>query len=287
VWSTRPGPSWANPARKPSQPRARTEEAGIEVKALGGIGIGAPGAIDHERGVVLEAVNLRWTDFPLAEVMTDHFKLPVVLDNDVNVAVFGEWKLGAGRGVTELLGVWLGTGVGGGLILNNALYQGAFHTAGEIGHTILFPGGALGTRSLEQNCSRTAIAERLLRLIRSNHPSSLAKEVIEDGAVLKSKLIAAAYDQGDSLTREVVDEAARLLGTSIAGIVTVLSLPRVVLGGGLTEALGKPFVSSVKKAVRAEVFPHRLRDVEVVGTTLEDDAGLLGAALLARERLAK
>jgi glucokinase len=100
-------------------------------------------------------------------------------------------------------------------------------------------------------------------------------------------LIAAAYDQGDSLTREVVDEAARLLGTSIAGIVTVLSLPRVVLGGGLTEALGKPFVSSVKKAVRAEVFPHRLRDVEVVGTTLEDDAGLLGAALLARERLAK
>lgn len=261
--------------------------AGIGPDALGGIGIGAPGAIDHERGIVIEAVNLRWNDYPLAKVMSERFGLPVVLDNDVNVAVYGEWKSGAGQGVTDLLGVWLGTGVGGGLILNNALYQGARHTAGEIGHTTLFPGAALGTRSLEQNCSRTAIAERLMRLIRSNHKSSLSREVIEEGSVVKSKMIAAAYAEGDPLTREVVDEAARLVGISVAGVVTLLSLPRVVLGGGLVEALGKPFVAAVKRTVKEEVFPSRLNDVEVVPSALEDDAGVIGAALLARERLTK
>jgi glucokinase len=260
-------------------------EAGLSPSALGGVGVGAPGAVDHISGVVLEAVNLRWNEVPLAEILTQKVGVPTVLDNDVNVAVFGEWKMGAGRGVSELLGVWLGTGIGGGLILSNQLYQGGFLTAGEVGHTTLFPGAALGTRSLEQNCSRTAVADRLTRLIRSNHKSSLARVLSEEGGQIKSKAIAAAYDEGDDLTREVVDEVANLLGIAIANVVTLLSLPRVVLGGGLTEAVGKPLVSGVRKSVREHVFPDRCRDVEVVASLLEDDAGVVGAALLARERL--
>lgn len=260
------------------------EQAGIGVKQLGGLGIGAPGAIDPARGVVLEAVNLRWNDVPLAEILADRLGIPVVVDNDVNVAIYGEWKMGSGKGVTELLGVWVGTGVGGGLILRGTLYEGGLFTAGEIGHTVLFPGMPLGQRSLEQNCSRTAVADRLVKLIKANHSSSLSQSVIE-GEMIKSKLIADAYESGDSLTREVVDEVAHHLGIAIANAVTLLSLPRVVLGGGLTEAIGKPFVNEVKKSVKQHVFPDRCRQVEIVASELEDDAGLLGAALLAREKL--
>jgi glucokinase len=263
------------------------QEAKIDSHDLWGVGVGAPGAVDHISGVVLEAVNLRWNDVPLAEILTQRVGVPTILDNDVNVAVFGEWKMGAGKGVSELLGVWMGTGIGGGLILNNQLYQGSFLTAGEIGHTTLFPGVPIGSRSFEQNCSRTAVADRLVRLIRSNRHSSLAPAVHEEGGgQVKSKMIAQAYEEGDELTREVVDEVAHFIGIVVANAVTLLSLPRVVLGGGLTEAVGKPLVSAVRKSVREHVFPERCRDVEIVASALEDDAGIVGAALLARQRLA-
>jgi glucokinase len=261
------------------------EQAGMSVKQLGGLGIGAPGAVDATRGVVLEAVNLRWNDVGLAGILQDKLGIPVVVDNDVNVAIYGEWKMGAGQGVTELLGVWLGTGIGGGLILNGKLYEGALFTAGEIGHTIFYPNAPMGSRTLEENCSRTAVAERLVKLIKANSPSKLSETVLA-GETIKSKLIAEAYESGDALTHEVVDEVAKLVGIAVANVVTVLSLPRVILGGGLTEAIGKPFVTEVKKSVKEFVFPDRCRQVEIVASELEDDAGLLGAALLAREKLA-
>lgn len=263
---------------------AACEQAGISARQLGGLGIGAPGAVDPARGVVLEAVNLRWNDVPLAEILKEKLGIPVVVNNDVNVAVYGEWKMGTGKGVSELLGVWIGTGIGGGLILNNKLYEGAFFTAGEVGHTVFYPGAPMGSRSLEENGSRTAVAERLAKLVKANHPSSLAETVLGGGSI-KSKLIAEAYGAGDPLTRDVVDEVARIVGIAVANVVTLLSLPRVLLGGGLTEAIGKPFVAEVKKSFKEHVFPDRCRQTEIVASQLEDDAGLLGAALLAREKL--
>lgn len=260
-------------------------EAGITPAQLGGLGIGAPGAVDPHLGIVLEAVNLRWNDVPLAKILKTKLGIPVYIENDVNVAVYGEWKHGSGRGASDLLGIWLGTGVGGGLVLNNSLYGGALFTAGEIGHTTLFPNAALGTRSLEQSCSRSSVADRIVRLIRANHPSSLAKTVMEEGQI-KSKAIAEAFREGDSLTVRVIEEAAMLVGIAAANVVTLLSLPRVILGGGLTEAIGKPFVSLVKKTVREHAFPERCKLVEVVASELEDDAGLVGAGMLAREMLA-
>ncbi|MGE3108338.1 MAG: ROK family protein [Phycisphaerales bacterium] len=259
-------------------------QAGTTAAQLGGLGIGAPGAVDPNLGVVLEAVNLRWNDVPLAKILKSKLSTPVYVENDVNVAVYGEWKHGSGRGATDILGIWMGTGVGGGLVLNSALYSGAFFTAGEIGHTTLFPGAAMGTRSLEQNCSRTAVADRIIRLIRSNYPSSLAPTVMEEGQI-KSKAIAEAFRSGDELTIRVIDEVAVLVGIAAANVVTLLSLPRVILGGGLTEAIGKPLVSLVKKTVREYAFPDRCKQVEVLASELEDDAGLIGAAMLAREQL--
>lgn len=259
-------------------------DAGVSCeKDVRGLGIGAPGAIDPSRGVVLEAVNLRWNEVPLAELLREKLGVPVHVDNDVNVAVYGEWKMGAGRGCDNLLGAWVGTGVGGGLVLDGKLFAGGFHTAGEIGHTVLLPGAPMGRRTLEQNCSRTAITDRLVYLIQANEESMLLDLANGDVSKIKSKLIAEAYRQGDDLVRSVVDEAASLLGVSLAGLVTVLSLERIVLGGGMTEAMGEPFVRHVRERVRAEVFPDRCRAVEVVASELEDDAGVVGAAFLAKE----
>ncbi len=261
------------------------KESRLKLSDIAGVGIGAPGAIDPDTGTVIEAVNLRWDNVPLAELLGKKLGKRVVVDNDVNVAVYGENKLGAGENASDLLGVWLGTGIGGGLILNGELYYGNFFSAGEIGHTTLFPGNPPGARSLEQNCSRTSVVERLAKLIRSNHKSVITSLVDGDLSQIKSKTIAKAYEMGDELTVEVVDNAANLVGVAIASVVTLLSLGRVVLGGGLTEALGDPLVDRVKKSVRTHVFPDKCKSVKVVGTKLLDDAGVLGAALIAIERL--
>ncbi|CAG1010847.1 glucokinase [Phycisphaerales bacterium] len=262
-------------------------EAGVEVSALGGIGIGAPGAVDPIKGVVLEAVNLRWDDVPLAEILTKRLKIKTFLDNDVNAAVYGENRLGAGKNAKNILGVWIGTGIGGGLILNGELYYGHYLTAGEIGHTVLFPNLPRGIRSLEQNCSRTSIVDRLVKLIRANHKSKVTGEVGDEFEKIKSRTLARYYREGekeDKLVIEVVDAAADLLGQSIGSIVTLLSLPRVVLGGGLTEALGPVFVERVERVVKEVAFPDACKKVDVVESSLEDNAGVFGAAMIAMER---
>lgn len=267
--------------------QAACMQAGLTVTQLAGVGIGAPGAIDPATGVVLEAVNLRWDNVPLAKILQAKLRVPVLVDNDVNVALFGEWKAGAARGDRDVLGIWVGTGIGGALILNNHVYAGGFFTAGEIGHTILYPNAPMARRSLEQNCSRTAIADRLVALMRQNRKSMLLQLCGGDLTQIKSKMIAAAYSEGDKLTSEVLDETAQLLGVAIANVVTLLSLKKIVVGGGLTEALGEPWVKKIRKAVREIAFPERVQQVQVVASELEDDAGLLGAAMLAREKLAR
>jgi glucokinase len=247
-------------------------------------GLGIPATIDFDRGVAIHAVNLTITDVPVRDLMQERIGLPVYVDNDANVAALAEHLYGAGRGAQNVVMLTIGTGIGGGLILNGRLYYGHFKTAGEIGHMVLFPGNPLGTRSLEQNCSRTAVVDRLVRLISSNHKSMISSLTDEDLTKIKSKTIGKAYADHDDLAVEVLEEVAELLGTAIAGVVTLLSLPRVVLGGGLTEALGQPFVDLVQKSTRRVAFPDLCKKVDVVASKLEDNAGVFGAAMIAMER---
>lgn len=259
--------------------------AKIEVSQLGAVGIGAPGAVDPDKGIVVEAVNLRWNDVNVAQLLGRKLKIPVFLDNDVNVALIGEHRLGSARGCKHVLGIWVGTGIGGAIILNGQMHYGHHFSAGEIGHTTLFPGNPIGDRSLEQNCSRTAIANRLALLIRSNHKSKISQEVGLDLDKIKSRTIANAYEANDLLTHEVIEGAADLIGTAAANVVTLLSLERVVIGGGLTEALGKPFVDRIQKTTRRLAFPDPCKKVDVVASKLEDNAGVYGAAIIATERV--
>jgi len=259
-------------------------DTGIERARLSCLGIGTPGPVDPSTGVVLEAVNLRWDNAPLRDVLQAQTGVDVVVDNDVNAAIYGEWKRGAGRGAGHVLGVWVGTGVGGGLVLNGQPFGGHFHSAGEIGHMILVPGAAPGSRSLEHNCSRTAIAERIAQLVRANRKSTIAG-AINDGKRIKSRVLGDAYKSGDELVCEVINDAANRLGMAIGSIVTLLSLQRVVIGGGLTEALGEPYVQRVREAALREAFPAAVRQVEIVESALGDDAGIIGAGLAALDRL--
>lgn len=257
-----------------------------KLKQVDAVGIGAPGAIDFENGVVVNAVNLRWRDFPLKKEIEDMLERPVRIDNDVNVGAWGEYKAGAGRGFDNQFSMFIGTGIGGGLIFDGQLFHGPAGTAGEIGQTILHAGGGIGRRTLEQWASRTAIADTILQLVRSNRPSMVTDLINGDPSKLRSKALSEAYAARDPLVQEVLDQAARDIGYAAANVVTLLSLPCVVLGGGLVEAIEDAWIDKVRDAFAEVVFPHSLRDTQVRVSTLGDDAGVVGAALLAEEMVA-
>jgi len=269
-------------ARIAAQVRDVCAQADVEPGAVRAVGIGAPGAIDPKAQIVIHAPNIGWRNIALGDRLSETLAgTPVVVDNDVNVAVLGEARLGAGEGARHMLGVWVGTGVGGGLLLNGRLHYGAFGSAGEIGHFHAHPYNQPGSRSLEHNCSRSALADRITKLINANRPSIVTELVDGDFSRIRSKVIAEAYRRNDALVRDVVEHAADLLGIIIGGTITLLSLERVVMGGGLTEALGEPFVELVRAGAQRVIFPDAAKAAQIVVTQLSDDAGVAGAALLA------
>jgi len=258
------------------------EEAGLKPEKLAAVGIAAAGAINVSSGIVIEAPNLRWRDLPLRDLLQDKLGCPVVVENDVNGAVWGEHVCGAGVGRGDVLGVWVGTGVGGGLVINGEIYHGAQHTAGEIGHAILFPNRPKGDRTVEDHCSRSGMA-RLIQQRLHAFPGSAILDVTEGtGKITGSKQLAAAYQARDPLAVDIIETGARYLGSAIASWVTVLALDTVIIGGGVTEALGQPYLDIIRASFDDAVFPSRNRACALLMTKLADNAGLLGAAFLAQ-----
>ncbi len=267
--------------------RALLAKAGLtDVDQVGGLGIGAPGTVNVDTGVVRNAVNLCWPQYPLGRKLAAALKLPVVVDNDVNVGAWGEHVAGAGRNYDQMLAVFVGTGIGAGLVLDGRMYRGHFQTAGEIGQTVLMPHGSPGRRTLENHASRTAVVNIIRDLILSNHRSSIAQAVGGDMGKIRSRVLADAVARGDPLAVRVVEHSAAYVGLSIANTVTMLSLPCVVLGGGLVEALGDRYLKMVRTAFEQNVHPPELKACKLLLSRLGDDAGIVGAAFLARDRLA-
>jgi len=258
-------------------------QLGVARTDLAATGVGAPGVMNPRTGVVRIAVNLGWIDTPLSDALSAKLGMPVALENDVNAALLDEWKLGAAKGSDNILGVWLGTGVGGALVLEGHLHYGGYLSGGELGHTIVFPDAPPTRRTLEQNASRSAVVRRLAQLIDQGRPSIVTDLTDGDPSTATSAQIAQAHASSDALVVEVIDELVSTLGVSLGSAVTLLSLDRIVIGGGLGEALGDEFCTRVETAVRAIAFPDQCKDVRVVPSMLRENAGLLGAALRGRD----
>ncbi|MEM1165146.1 MAG: ROK family protein [Planctomycetota bacterium] len=273
--------------------RAAANQAGITADQLASIGFAAPGGCDPVRGIVYETGNLGWPhNFPLGDEMAKRLPgPPIVVDNDVNAAAFGEFRYGAAKDDPDLLAVWVGTGIGGGLVIDGRLHHGSLGTAGEIGQTLLLPSSPTGERLTEHACSRLAVVSRIALLIRRGRPSMVADLLREqegddaDPRRIDAAMVARAYHAGDELAVTVINESADLLGTAIANTLTVLAIGAVVLGGGLSEQCGHPYVERIAAATRAHFFPSAVGErIRFALTELRENAGLLGAAAIARDR---
>ena len=271
---------------------ARTAaDVGIKAKALGAVSIGAPGTIDVARGVVHDAPNLGWRNVRLAAELKSRLGVPVIVDNDVNVGVVGEHAFGAGERVSELVGVFVGTGIGGGIICGGELYEGGHGWAGEIGHMVLLADGPVcgcGHRGCaEALASRTAMERDVRAAVKAGRKTAVTgimKERNKDR--MTSSVIQAALGKKDPVMKEVIERAEYYLGILVANLVNALDPERVVIGGGIAGRLGEDFVGLIRRTA-AEYFlhPEAIKRVKIVKGTLGDDAGALGAVVLARKRL--
>ncbi|MFP3939140.1 MAG: ROK family protein [Thermoanaerobaculia bacterium] len=253
----------------------------------GRLGVGVAGQVDSRHGVVRSTPNLiGWRDFPLARSLEDALDLPVAVTNDVNATTLAEHAVGAGRGADDLLVVFVGTGVGGGIVAGGRLVDGAGGYAGEIGHmTIVVDGRPCSCRNrgcLEAYVGGWAIAERAREAV---DEAPEAGEVLLDAAGGRNRITAATVDRvadsGDPLARRLVEETGHFLGAGLVGAVHALNPARVVLGGGVIEGM-PDLVAAAAAHVRERAMEVFLEDLEIVPTTLGADAGVIGAAVYAR-----
>jgi glucokinase len=264
------------------------EQASLKTSDLSGIGIGSPGDADEETGVVSEARNLpNWIDpFPLAENLSKELGPSVKIGNDVSVAVQGEFELGAGKEFDTVLGVWWGTGVGGGLILDGKTWLGR-GAAAEIGHVVVKQGGARCTCGrkgcMEAYAGRMAMEIKARKEVKNGAKTNLFKIMEEHG---RDRLTSGIWDRalkhGDDLATRLVDRAVKALGTGIASSVNLIDPEAVIIGGGLGERLGEKYV----RRIAARMHPHLFvddRPPEMRLAALGDLGGAIGAALLVKK----
>jgi len=256
------------------------------------VGIGAPGQIDYKRGVLILGPNLgqHMDNLPLASLLGKRLDLPVTLGNDVQVAAVGEHRFGAGKGHDDFMCVFVGSGIGGAIVQGGKLRLGASNTAGEIGHIVVDVGGRLcgcgGQGHLEAYASRSSVVRAILSSIRAGRESVLREAVslplpeTPSGTALRSKAIAKAVAEGDALTLEAIADAARYLGAGLVSAINFYNPGRIILGGGFVDAVDLLFVQAEARA-RAEALMAAGRSVEIVRSALGDDAGIMGAAVLA------
>ena len=270
--------------------REAIDGAELKPSQIRAIGIGSPGPLDPETGVIIFAPNLGWSNVPLKAKLEANLSIPTFVDNDVNVGTLGEYAFGAGRGVKNLVGIFVGTGIGGGIILDGKLFHGVNKTAGEVGHMIVeVKGPRCGCGNfgcLEAVASRTAITRDLQKAILKKGKKSKLTELNGGNLdLIRSKAIARAVKHGDKPTIKVVQRAAKYLGISVASIVHFLNPEMVVLGGGVVEAMGDSLLDPIRHAAAEYALPTTMDGVQIVAATLGDNAGVIGASVLARERL--
>ncbi|MDR0788215.1 MAG: ROK family protein [Gemmatimonadota bacterium] len=248
---------------------------------IAGIGIGSPGPLDRKAGVVINTPNLGWRNFPLRDLVANAVNLPATLDNDANCATYGEWWLGAAKGVDTVVGLTLGTGIGGGIVLDGRIYHGVSDVAGEIGHMTI---DSTGRRCkcgnygcLEAYASGPAIALRAVEGIEAGVETVLSDMV---GGRLEDITAATVYEgvvAGDEYATEVMKDTAKFLGAGVANIINVLNPEMVVISGGVTRA-GDYLFAPLRAEVRRRSFRAAEERCAIVPGELPGTAGVVGAA---------
>ena len=246
-----------------------------------GVGIGAPGPLDREKGIVIVAPNLGWRNFPLRDRIAEKLHLPATLDNDANCATVGEWWQGAAKGGRNVIGMTIGTGIGGGLIIEGQLFHGASDVAGEIGHTTIDLNGRhckCGNYGcLEAYASGPAIAVRAREVLVREETASLLPSLV-GGKLddITAETVYRAAQQGDAVASEIVRDTARYLGVGIANMLNILNADVVVVAGGVTQAGDALFVP-LRAEVRRRAFRPAVDATRIVPGQLPGTAGVVGA----------
>ncbi len=266
--------------------RQALSEAGVGAGEIAGVGISAPGPLDPARGVVLDAPNLvGWHNVPLASIVAEKLGVPTILENDAAAACYGEYRFGAGKGFRHIVYVTLGTGIGGGIIIDGRLYRGASGAAGEVGHVIIVDDGPhcnCGNRGcVEALASGPAIAREAKAALDAASSPILAE--LTGNEPPTAELVQEAALRGDAVSREIIERAGRYLGLGLAGLLNCFNPEALILGGGLV-GLGDLYLEPARRAAREGAFAQIVADVTISVAKSGERAGALGAAALIMER---
>ena len=266
---------------------ARASIAAAGRATIAGVGVGSPGPLDTARGLVLLTPNLGWTNFPLRDRIAAALSLPATLDNDANCAIFGEWWRGAGRGSEHVVGLTIGTGIGGGIVLYGDIYHGVSDIAGEFGHMTI---DSTGRRCkcgnygcLEAYASGPAIAARAIECIEAGADTTLPDSVANDLTKITAQVVYEAANDGDEYAQEVVHDTAKVLGAGVANIINIFNPQVVVVCGGVTLAGDKLFVP-LRSEVKRRAFKPAVAACRIVPGELTGTAGVYGAAAVFMRR---
>lgn len=260
------------------------ENADLKYEDIAGIGVGSPGPLDLDKGIVLDTPNLGWKNVKLKARLEKTFNCPVVVANDVDAGVYGEYRYGAAKGARCVLGVFPGTGIGGGCVYEGHILRGEHASCLEIGHMKVLPEGPLcgcGQRGcLEALASRLAISSAAVVAAYRGDAPHLLEESGMDLSNVRSGALCRSIEAGDSTVEQIVRDAARWLGIGVANVINLLAPDMVVLGGGLVEAIPELYVEEVRTSAREHVMTSFRDAFKVVASKLGDDAAVTGGAAL-------
>ena len=270
------------------------EMENIDPYSLAAIGIGVPVPVLPD-GTTPNASNLPgWRNAPLVKTLEGLLRRPCFGENDCNAGTYGEYVYGAGKNAKTLIGLFVGTGLGGGIVFHDQLIIGENHMAAELGHIVVQEGGRIcgcGHKGcLEAYASKTGMARRIAWEVFIEGRKSTLSQVVDDGnfATIKSSVLQEAYRKGDQVAVDALDELAHYLGVGVAALITIFGPDQVVIGGGVFEALGKELLPKVKESARRRVFPENsFRDTRIMLSQLGDHAVGLGAIAYAKSQLDK
>lgn len=268
--------------------REAVDECDLSMDQVRGIGVGAPGAIDPDTGKVIFAPNLEWRDVPLKKALEKELNVPVFIENDCNISALGVYEMELDAKPHSLLGIFIGTGIGGGLILDGQLFAGFNKTAGEVGHMVIMAGGPKcscgNSGCFEALASRTAIFRRIKSAVEQGQKTVLTDMLGPKLEDLRSGDLRKAIRRGDKFVAGIIEQAAEYSGIAVANLINLLSPEVVVLGGGVIEALEDEMMPIIKETATKRALSGTAKGIEIVASKLGDEAGIVGGAVLARRQ---